>query len=150
MPEERPAAGRKLPPRLRTPTFVLLACAFWSPGLNPNSEVGQLLASACSFLSMNSRGRLQLRRGWVFPPHPSPRTCHSDRRDGGFGRPGAEVRFSIARFLCDESLLNFGILAEFVFPPISSEVSRTSHQSYHWTSPATNRQCALRRQEPRQ
>src|SRR5271157_221532 len=37
--------------------------------------------------------------------------CHSDRRDGGFRRPGAEVRFSIARLLCDESLFSFAVQA---------------------------------------
>src|SRR5271157_196425 len=40
------------------------------------------------------------------------KNCHSDRRDGGSGRPGAEVRFSIARFLCDESPFNCGSLSQ--------------------------------------
>ena len=39
--------------------------------------------------------------------NPTPKNCHSDRRDGAFCRPEAEVRFSIERFLCDESLFNF-------------------------------------------
>ena len=40
------------------------------------------------------------------PHHPVLKTCHSDRRDGGFGRPGAE-----------KSLLVFGSQAQFSPPP---------------------------------
>ena len=75
--------------------------------LIPKSEVHQLQPSASWSVSMAGQGRFQPRRSWIRPHHPSPNICHSDRRDGVFCRPGAEVRFSIARFLCDESLSNF-------------------------------------------
>lgn len=65
-------------------------------------------ANRSSFVSIDSRGRIQLRGSWIFPHHPKPQICHSDQRDGAFGRPGVAVRFSIARFVCDESLCNFG------------------------------------------
>ena len=54
------------------------------------SEVNQLQASASYFASIGSRKRIQLRRSWAFPHHPPTKICHSDQRDGAFGRPGAE------------------------------------------------------------
>ena len=40
------------------------------------------------------------------PHHPSPKTCHFDRRDGAFCSPGAE-----------KSLLDFGFQAQIILPP---------------------------------
>jgi hypothetical protein len=57
------------------------------------------------------------------------KACHSDRRDGAFCRPGVEVRFSIARFLCDESrgsrrflLHSFPLFANRFFFPLSPKI----------------------------